>query len=83
MIAAQHITPLLLAVQDAPVPFTGSDGHAQLVYQLWIGSDLAGVNRLGDAILPGLQRWPDREGGSRPVAIQAATVRAITRTFTD
>jgi hypothetical protein len=29
-------TPLLLAVQDAPVPFSGSDGHVHLVYELWI-----------------------------------------------
>ena len=28
------MTPLLLAVQDAPVPFMGSDGHVHLVYEL-------------------------------------------------
>jgi hypothetical protein len=31
---AETITPLLLAVQDAPVPFTGSDGRIHLVYEL-------------------------------------------------
>jgi hypothetical protein len=28
------MTPLLLAVHDAPVPFTGSDGRTHLVYEL-------------------------------------------------
>jgi hypothetical protein len=31
---AQNMTPLLLAVKDAPVPFRGSDGHQHLVYEL-------------------------------------------------
>jgi hypothetical protein len=31
----ENMTPLLLAVQDAPVPFTGSDGRIHLVYELW------------------------------------------------
>jgi hypothetical protein len=30
------MTPLLLAVHDAPVPFTGSDGRTHLVYELWM-----------------------------------------------
>jgi Peptidase family M23 len=34
--AAENMTPVLLAVQDAPVPFVGSDGRAHLVYELWI-----------------------------------------------
>jgi hypothetical protein len=33
---SQVLTPLILAVQDAPVPFAGSDGHIHLVYELWI-----------------------------------------------
>ena len=33
---AERITPVLLAVQDAPVPFTGSDGRTHLVYELWM-----------------------------------------------
>ena len=32
--ASENMTPLLLAVQDAPVPFMGSDGHVHLVYEL-------------------------------------------------
>ncbi len=32
--APENMTPLLLAVQDAPVPFMGSDGHVHLVYEL-------------------------------------------------
>jgi murein DD-endopeptidase MepM/ murein hydrolase activator NlpD len=33
---AQVMTPLLLGVQDAPIPFLGSDGQIHLVYELWI-----------------------------------------------
>jgi Peptidase family M23 len=33
---AEAITPLLMAVQDAPVPFPGSDGQTHLVYELQI-----------------------------------------------
>lgn len=32
----ESMTPVLLAVQDAPVPFTGSDGRVHLVYELWM-----------------------------------------------
>jgi Peptidase family M23 len=32
--ATETMTPLLLAVQDAPIPFTGSDGRLHLVYEL-------------------------------------------------
>ena len=31
---SENMTPLLLAVQDAPVPFVGSDGQVHLVYEL-------------------------------------------------
>jgi len=31
---SENMTPLLLAVQDAPVPFMGSDGQIHLVYEL-------------------------------------------------
>jgi hypothetical protein len=34
--AQENPTPLLLSVQDAPVPFTGSDGNTHLVYELWL-----------------------------------------------
>jgi hypothetical protein len=32
--AAESMTPLLLAVHDAPIAFTGSDGATHLVYEL-------------------------------------------------
>src|SRR5271163_2776466 len=32
----ENLTPLLLAVHDAPVPFVGTDGRVHLVYELWI-----------------------------------------------
>jgi hypothetical protein len=31
---SEKMTPLLLAIQDAPVPFMGSDGRVHLVYEL-------------------------------------------------
>ena len=34
--SGDHLTPLLLAVHDAPIPFKGSDGNTHLVYELWI-----------------------------------------------
>jgi murein DD-endopeptidase MepM/ murein hydrolase activator NlpD len=32
----QVMTPMLLAVKNSPVPFTGSDGRTHLVYELWL-----------------------------------------------
>ena len=32
----ENMTPLLLDVQDSPVPFRGSDGRVHLVYELWM-----------------------------------------------
>ena len=32
----EKMTPVLLAVQDAPVPFIGSDGRFHLVYEVWM-----------------------------------------------
>src|SRR5262245_65366916 len=49
-----RITPLLLAVQDAPMPFAGSDGRTHLVYELWItnfssrDARVEGADVLGD-----------------------------------
>ena len=31
---SENMTPLLLVIQDAPVPFMGSDGQIHLVYEL-------------------------------------------------
>ncbi|MGH9772111.1 MAG: M23 family metallopeptidase [Candidatus Acidiferrales bacterium] len=33
---AQTLTPLLLSVSQAPVPFFASDGHVHLTYELWL-----------------------------------------------
>lgn len=50
----ERMTPLLLAVHDAPMPFRGSDGHRHLVYELWITNFSSGdatvdaVDVLGD-----------------------------------
>ena len=51
---AEHPTPLLLAIHDAPVPFTGSDGRIHFVYELWVtnfssgDSTLESLDILGD-----------------------------------
>jgi len=34
--ASENMSPLLLAVHDAPIPFMGSDGRTHLVYELWM-----------------------------------------------
>src|SRR5215468_2716503 len=53
--AEDQMTPLLLAVHDAPIPFRGSDGRTHLVYELWITNFSSGdatveqVRVLGDA----------------------------------
>jgi hypothetical protein len=59
----QNPTPLLLAVHDAPIPFTGSDGHIHLVYELWMTNFSSGeaniqkVEVLGDgAVLQTLDK---------------------------
>ena len=33
---AERITPVLMSVSAAPVPFTGSDGQTHLVYELTV-----------------------------------------------
>ncbi|MGH7780400.1 MAG: M23 family metallopeptidase [Candidatus Binataceae bacterium] len=56
-VAAQNMTPLLLAIHDAPVPFMGSDGHIHLVYELWLTNfssaeaDIEQVKIMGDGKL--------------------------------
>ena len=50
----EEMTPMLLAVHDAPVPFLGSDGRVHLVYELWLTNYSSGdiavekVDVLGD-----------------------------------
>ena len=52
--AHESMTPVLLAIEDAPVPFLGSDGRTHLVYELWLTNFSSGdvsvekVDVLGD-----------------------------------
>ncbi|HEV7731880.1 MAG TPA: peptidoglycan DD-metalloendopeptidase family protein [Candidatus Binatia bacterium] len=52
--AEERMTPLLLAVRDAPTAFRGSDGRTHLVYELWVtnfssaDATVAQVDVLGD-----------------------------------
>jgi hypothetical protein len=51
---SERMTPVILAMQDAPVPFFGSDGRTHLVYELWLKNFTSGkvtvekVEILGD-----------------------------------
>ena len=47
--SSDRITPLLLAVHDAPMPFAGSDGRTHLVYELWITNFSSGDARVEGA----------------------------------
>ena len=50
----EQMTPVLLQVEDAPVPFVGTDGRTHLVYELWMTNFSSGdakvekVEVLGD-----------------------------------
>jgi hypothetical protein len=50
---AQQMTPLLLEVRDAPVPFRGSDGLTHLVYELWLSNVSSGEAKLEDVEVMG------------------------------
>ena len=41
-IESERITPVMLAVPDAPVAFVGSDGRTHLVYELWLKNFTSG-----------------------------------------
>jgi hypothetical protein len=64
----EQITPLLLAVPDAPSPFTGSDGRTHLVYELWITNFSS-----GDAVVRGVDVLGD---GATLATLDAAAVAA-------
>jgi hypothetical protein len=55
--ATEQMTPLLLAVHDAPIPFTGSDGRTHLVYELSLQNFSSGdiavekLDVLGDGVV--------------------------------
>jgi hypothetical protein len=73
---AEEMTPLLLAVYDAPEPFRGSDGRVHLVYELWAGNFTSGdvaveaVEVVGDGVV--LERLEASEVARR---LQAAGLR--------
>jgi hypothetical protein len=54
---SQQLTPLLLTVHDAPVPFKGSDGLVHLVYEVWLANissgeaDIHDVEVIGDGVV--------------------------------
>jgi len=50
---SQQMTPLLLAVHDAPVPFRGSDGLVHLVYELWLTNISSGEANLEEVEIVG------------------------------
>lgn len=61
-IVGEQATPILLSVQDAPIPFRGSDGRTHLVYEIWLtnfssaDAKIERVEVLGDgAMLEDLQ----------------------------
>ncbi len=55
--ASEAMTPVLLAVQDAPIPFMGSDGQMHLVYELGMTNfssadvTVEKVETLGDGVV--------------------------------
>jgi hypothetical protein len=78
----ERITPVMLSVQDAPVPFVGSDGRTHLVYELWLKNFTSGkvevekVEVLGDdAVIETL------DAGEITGRLQAAGVRESSGTM--
>jgi murein DD-endopeptidase MepM/ murein hydrolase activator NlpD len=67
--ASQQITPLILSVYDAPVPFTGSDGRTHVVYELWLTNFSSAVAKIGQVEIFGdgalLQTLDQREISTR------------------
>jgi hypothetical protein len=59
----ERLTPLLISVQERPIPFPGSDGRTHLVYELWLTNFSSGeilVEKVevlaGDAVLATFDR---------------------------
>jgi hypothetical protein len=87
--AKEEMTPLLLSVQDAPIPFTGSDTSTHLVYELLLTNFSSGdvtiekVEVLGDG--SELQTLDAKEiatrlqpvGTREPVATLAKSTQAL------
>ena len=88
-IDSERITPVMLAVPDAPVAFVGSDGRTHLVYELWLKNFTSGkvavekAEVLGDgsviATLDGAEiaRRLQPAGLREPSAVMAASTDAL------
>jgi murein DD-endopeptidase MepM/ murein hydrolase activator NlpD len=74
--ASERMTPLLLGVHDAPVPFTGSDGRTRLVYELWMTNFSSGnlvleqVDVLGDGAILQSLNGASLESRLQPVGLR-------------
>lgn len=87
--ASERMTPVLLRVQDAPVPFIGSDGCTHLIYELGMtnfSSAKAAVEEveiLGDGAIIGtldaaeIARRLQRAGSREPSGAMAAGTEAL------
>jgi Peptidase family M23 len=76
--AAESMTPLLLAVHDAPIPFTGSDGGTHLVYELGMTNFSSGdvsiqkVEILGDGAVLQVLDTPAVASRLQPIGMREA-----------
>src|SRR5262245_29779571 len=81
-VGGDRITPLLLAVHDAPMPFAGSDGRTHLVYELWITNFSSGDARVeGADVLGDGKRLATLDAGSVAGRLQPAGRRDATATI--
>lgn len=80
--ASENMTPLLLAVQDAPVPFMGSDGRVHLVYELGMTNFSSGeivVEKV--EVVSGQSVLQTLDAGAVAGRLQAAGVRSSAGTL--
>src|SRR5262245_15474926 len=81
-VGGDRITPLLLAVHDAPMPFAGSDGRTHLVYELWITNFSSGDARVeGAGVLGDGKRLATLDAASVAGRLQPAGRRDATATI--
>src|SRR5271154_5356894 len=85
----ETMTPLLLAVHDAPVPFGGSDGRVHLVYELWLTNFSSGdvavekTEVLGDGVVlqtldaGAIASRRQRAGSRQPIGTMAKATQAL------
>ncbi len=75
----QEMTPLLLAVHDAPVPFAGSDGRTHMAYELWVTNFSSGdatlekVEVLGDGAVLKILDAAEVAGHLQPAGMRTPT----------